>query len=300
MSDKVWMITGANSGFGLALAELVLSRGQKVIACARDLKKIPESIEKAAPLQLDLSWPDSKIKAASKEVEGIYGRVDVLFNNAGWSLVSPVEELVMNELEAQFKVNFFGQVSVTQAILPIMKKQQSGQIFNMSSVAAMAGMSPFAAYNSSKAALESISEALAREVERWNIQVTIVEAGYFPTGFLGVAATTQRATAVEKTDYPEFVGQLQTYDDLHIKAKQVGDTGKAVQRIFEVVEGTAAAQMKPQWRRLPLGPDAGKRILGKIQLMKENIEAYEPIWCTTDMDVDKIDDFFKHREGKVA
>ena len=108
----------------------------------------------------------------------------------------------------------------------------------------------------------------------------------------------QYATSTDKTDYPEFVGQLQTYDDLHIKAKQVGDTKKAVQRIFEVVEGTAAAELKPQWRRLPLGPDAGKRILGKLQLMKENVEAYEPIWSTTDMDEDKIEDFFKQREGK--
>ncbi|KAL1736885.1 hypothetical protein EV714DRAFT_197943 [Schizophyllum commune] len=297
-NEKVWLITGSNSGFGLALAELVLSHGHKVIACARDLKRIPPSIAQATPLQLDLSWPDDQIKAALKDVEGIYGRVDVLFNNAGWPLVSPVEELLLDELEKQFKVNFFGHISVTQAVLPIMKKQKSGQIYMMSSVAAMAGMSPFAAYNSSKAALEAISEALAREVERWNISVTIVEAGYFPTGFLGTAATTQRATSTDKTDYPEFVGQLQTYDDLHIKAKQVGDTKKAVQRIFEVVEGTAAAELKPQWRRLPLGPDAGKRILGKLQLMKENVEAYEPIWSTTDMDEDKIEDFFKQREGK--
>ncbi|KAL1742039.1 hypothetical protein HDZ31DRAFT_84415 [Schizophyllum fasciatum] len=298
MSEKVWLITGANSGFGLALAELVLSHGHKVIACARDLRKIPPSIEKAAALQLDLDWPDGEIKAALKPVEGIYGRVDVLFNNAGWPLVSPVEELLSEDLQKQFKVNFFGHVSVTQAVLPVMKQQKSGQIFNMSSVAAMAGMSPFAAYNASKAALEAISEALAREVERWNIQVTIVEAGYFPTGFLGTASTTQRATSTDKTDYPEFVGQLQTYDDLHIKAKQVGDTKKAVQRIFEVVEGTAAAELQPQWRRLPLGPDAGKRILAKIQLMKENVEAYEPIWSTTDMDEDKIENFFRQRGGK--
>lgn len=151
-----------------------------MIACARDPSRIPQSLASATTTyQLDLNWPAAKIKAAVADAEKLHGRIDVLLNNAGYCVTGPVEELESvaslpfkktanadalacspNDIEAQFRTNVFGQISAIQGVLPTMKRQKSGHILNISSIAGFAGGPPFAAYNASKAALDGVISRL--------------------------------------------------------------------------------------------------------------------------------------------
>ncbi|KIY45559.1 NAD(P)-binding protein [Fistulina hepatica ATCC 64428] len=280
---KVWLITGANSGLGLALAQYVLAQGHKVIAGARNPSKIPASLKEAAPLEIDMNWPDSRIKEAGALAWKLYGHVDVLVNNAGYSLTGVTEVLKAEDVEMQFKTNVFGALSLTQALIPLMREVRSGVIFNLSSVAGFAGSPPFAAYNASKAALEAFTEATAVEVARFGIKAYIVEPGYFPTNFLSVAASTDVPSQVTQKFYPEYVNTAPAYFAAHVKSGQFGDAEKASARLFEIATGASPVKIEDTWRRIPLGPDCGKRVLAKIKLLQENVEGLEPVWTSTDM-----------------
>ncbi|KAJ7121352.1 NAD-P-binding protein [Mycena crocata] len=296
MSSRIWLITGANSGLGLSLAGHVLSQGDKVIAAVRKLSSIPDTIQAAKPLLLDLNASDSEIKRAGAEALKIYGRIDVLVNNAGYCLTGYTEELDDTDIKSQFQTNFFGAISLTQSLLPTFRAQKSGHILNLSSVAALAGGAPFSMYNASKAALEAATEALSVELAPFNIRVLIIEPGYFPTNFLNTAGEngvrSERATGA----YPDIAKAPSQYAANHIASKQVGDLSKAAARLFEVVSGTGLAKNfvegnRREFVRVLLGPDCGKRIRAKIQLLAENVEVTEGIWSSTDMDEEKFNAF---------
>ncbi|KAL1750180.1 hypothetical protein FB107DRAFT_224330 [Schizophyllum commune] len=294
-ASKVWLITGANSGLGLAIAKYVSSQGQQVIACARDTSRIPQSLASATTTyQLDLNWPAAKIKAAVADAEKLHGRIDILLNNAGYCVTGPVEELDPKDIEAQFRTNVFGQISAIQGVLPTMKRQKSGHILNISSIAGFAGGPPFAAYNASKAALDAFTEALATEVAKFGITAITVAPGYFPTNFLTTASLTEKLP--DKTEYPEYAGVTAKYAEVHRRDKQVGDASLAAARLFEIVNGTGSVTWKPEWRRLPLGPDSGKRTLAKLEQIRQNVEGLVPVWSSTDMASDQIEAFY---EGKA-
>ncbi|TFY82003.1 hypothetical protein EWM64_g2004 [Hericium alpestre] len=301
MASKIWLITGANSGLGLALAQHVLSQGDKVIAAARSASKIPASLKGAHAFTLDPSGPDEEVKAAAVNALTVYGRVDVVVNNAGYSLTGPVEELSMKDIKDSFQTLVCGPVSIIQALLPSMRAQQSGHIVNLSSIAGFAGGPGFGAYNASKAALEKFSEALGPELAPFNIRVTIVEPGFFPTNFLVTAKSTQKATSSVYTRPEQGAGAAENYEPRMLAAKQVGDKNAAAARIYEFVRGTGLAQGlvegqggKRDWVRLPLGSDAGTRIRAKLASVGENVDAYEKIWRSTDVPKDKIDEFMQN------
>ncbi|KAJ7646745.1 NAD-P-binding protein [Roridomyces roridus] len=295
-SHRVWLITGANSGLGLALAEYVLSQGDQVIAAVRKVSSIPESIKDAKPLVLDLNASDSEIKQAGAEALKIYGRVDVLVNNAGYCLTGYTEELDDADIKREFQTNFFGAISLTQSLLPAFRQQKSGHILNLSSVAAMAGGAPFAMYNASKAALEAATESLSLELAPFNIRVLIIEPGYFPTNFLATAGANGTHPTRSTGAYPDWSTVPDAYAARHVASKQVGDLNKAAARMFEVVSGTGLAEEfvasgRRDFVRVLLGPDCGTRIRAKVKLLGENVEATEKIWSSTDMDEDKFRKF---------
>ncbi|KAI0041405.1 NAD-P-binding protein [Auriscalpium vulgare] len=301
-SPKIWLITGSNSGLGLSLASYVLSKGDKVchtvIAAARDVAKIPPSLSGAHPIELNPSAPETEVYAAANEALQVYGRIDVLVNNAAYSLTGPVEELDPVELRAEFQTNLFGPIALIKALLPSFRAQRSGHILNISSIAGFAGEPSLGAYNASKAALDAFSDSLSREVAPFAIRVLTIMPGFFPTTFFTRAASTRVPEGRRLSEYATAEQGGLGIDWIypaHVRDGQVGDGRKAAQRMWEIVWGEGLARGlvegqggKREWVRVPLGPDSVKRMRVKLAQLAENVDAMEPIWSSTDMDEEQI------------
>jgi len=295
MAPKVWLITGANSGIGLSLAQHVLSQGDKVIATVRSLAKVPEGLKGAAPLVLDMNASDEVVHKAGEEALKIYGHVDVLVNNAGWGLYGPVEELDMGEVRSQFQTNVFGAIALTQALLPHFRTRKAGHILNISTVGVYFNYPQWGAYVASKAAIDAFSESLSYEVAPYNIQVLVLVPGYFPTRFFPASSAAGPKITKIYTDPSQGFGSLEMVPKSHMQSGQVGDLEKLAQRTYEVVHGTGLAKGlvegqggKREWIRVPLGPDCGETMLNKLSILKENVDAFEPIWRSTDVEPEKL------------
>ncbi|VDB87492.1 unnamed protein product [Peniophora sp. CBMAI 1063] len=289
---RVWLITGANSGIGLRLALHALSNGDKVIAAARNVSKLPASLAQATALALDPGSSRRDIKTAVASALSIHPRIDVLVNMAGYGLSSPVEYLDENELKDQFNVNVFGPISIIQEILPTMRAQKSGHILNVSSIAGFAGSPPFGAYNASKAALDAFTETLDREVEPFGIRALSIVPGYFPTNFLSTALATYKQERVGEYTLPQQgYGAFEKYHQAHMDQGQIGDATKAAARIYEIVVLGPGKGAKREWVRVPLGPDCASRMKAKITVLRESVDAYEPIWSSTDVEKERLQEF---------
>ena len=183
---KVWFITGTSRGFGRVWTEAALKRGDKVAATARNLESIADFEEKyggnVLTLPLDVTKPE-QVKAALEQAHAYFGKLDIVFNNAGYSLVSTIEEATANDVRALYETNIFGSLSVIQAALPLLRRQGYGHILGTSSNLGHITMPVIGYYCSSKWAFESIHESLAAEVAQFGIKVTIVEPGAYATEF---------------------------------------------------------------------------------------------------------------------
>ena len=186
--SKVWFITGAGSGIGAGVARAALKAGQRVVATGRNMEKLSGAFANVASDDLLLERLDvtseTEAKRAADAAVAQFGRIDALVNNAGYSLLGNFEEFTTEQIERQFEPNFWGVVHMMRAVLPIMRRQRSGHIINISSVAGVVGQGAVAAYGASKFAVEGLSLAVAQEVERFGIKVTVVEPGFFRTGLL--------------------------------------------------------------------------------------------------------------------
>jgi NAD(P)-dependent dehydrogenase (short-subunit alcohol dehydrogenase family) len=186
--SKVWFITGAGSGIGAGTARAALRAGDRVIATGRNLDKVRNAYRDVAGDDLLLDRLDVTSETETKRVADAavarFGRIDVLVNNAGYSLLGNFEEFTTEQIQRQFEPNFWGVVHMMRAVLPTMRRQRSGHIINISSVAGVVGQAAVAAYGASKFAVEGLSLAVAQEVERFGIKVTVVEPGFFRTGLL--------------------------------------------------------------------------------------------------------------------
>jgi len=185
--NNVWFITGSGSGIGAGIAKSALKAGDRVIATGRNLDKLRKALGEAgdnlAFVQLDVT-DEARAKAAVEEAVQRFGRIDVLVNNAGYSHLGNFEELTIADIERQFATNFWGVAYVMRAVLPVMRRQKSGHILNISSVAGTVGLKHCSAYGATKFAVEGLSLATAQEVEQFGIKVTIVEPGFFLTDLL--------------------------------------------------------------------------------------------------------------------
>ena len=189
MSEKVVLITGASSGFGL-LTSLELARAKfKVIATMRDLAR-RGPLDQAAVAQnlavhIDIRQLDvTHFDSIARFMEGVvrdYGRIDVLINNAGFAVAGFAEDVTLDELRLQFETNFFGAVAMTKAVLPIMRRQRGGHIIQISSIAGVHGSYSVSSYSASKHALEGWSESLRMEVDPLGIKIVLIEPGSFQT-----------------------------------------------------------------------------------------------------------------------
>lgn len=183
-SHKVWFITGASKGFGHVWTEAALARGDSVAAAARSIGSLEALKAKHGDRLLPLALDVGDKAAVDKAVEKAYakfGRIDVAVNNAGYGLFGAIEEVSEQEARAQIETNLFGALWVTQAVLPIMRAQQSGHIIQISSIGGVYAVPTVGLYHASKWGLEGFSQALAAEVKELGIKVTIVEPGGFAT-----------------------------------------------------------------------------------------------------------------------
>ena len=274
-AGKVWFITGASTGFGRLLAEEVLKAGGRVIATARKFDQIKELAEKhpetAWVFALDVTKPEQIEDVAAKAI-AVWGRIDVLVNNAGYGIAGGIEETDEAEFLPVFETNVLGLIRVTRAFLPQFRRQHAGHILNLSSIAGLVGQAGWGYYNTSKFAVEGFSEALAAEMAPLGVRVTIVEPGPFRTDFLGRSAV---LAARHMAEYDDSVGATREY--FHGQpGKQKGDPLKAVHAMMAVVESP-----NPPLHLL-LGALAYNRFKGKLERWHEEMAAYEKVTLGAD------------------
>ncbi len=189
MSEKIAVITGTSSGIGLLSAIELAKQGFRVVATMRDLgrrARLDEAVQAAGVAsQLDIRRTDvtefDSLPGLVAEIVHDYGRVDVLVNNAGFAVAGFAEDMSLDEIRFQFETNFFGNVALTQAVLPVMRKQRSGHILMMSSIGGLHGALSISSYSASKFALEGWAESLRLEVNSLGIKVVLIEPGSYQT-----------------------------------------------------------------------------------------------------------------------
>lgn len=269
---SIWFITGISRGLGQALAQELLARGETVIGTTRDgTSPLSSSSGRLHVLPLELAAPEQPrqiIEAAHR----LYGRLDVVVNNAGYGLLGAIEET--NEAEAAhlFQVNFFGALRLVQAALPFLRAQGAGHLVNISSIAALAPQAGSGVYAASKAALGALSESLAAELASSGVRVTCVEPGAFRTDFL--SAHSIRKTALSLDAYSATSGESVRYLE-RIEGRQAGDPSAGARAILQAVR----APEPPL--HLVLGADAFRRTRAMLDRMASELQKWESVSLST-------------------
>jgi NADP-dependent 3-hydroxy acid dehydrogenase YdfG len=231
-ANKVWFITGASRGFGRVWTEAALKRGDKVAATARNLASIAGLKdlygENVLTLELDVTNTDQVNKAVA-EAHAHFGRLDIVLNNAGYSLVGTIEEASADEIKAMYDTNIYGPLAVIKAALPLLRQQGGGHIMGTSSNLGHVVLPVIGYYCSSKWAFEAIHEALAAEVKDFGVKVTIIEPGAYATEF-GTADSLKFAPGMDI--YAAYKEQF--FDSL--KSMERGDPNATPEALFKVVD----------------------------------------------------------------
>jgi NAD(P)-dependent dehydrogenase (short-subunit alcohol dehydrogenase family) len=214
MSEKLVLITGSSGGFGLLTSVEFAKAGFRVVATMRDLgrrQRLDDAASAAGVTgKIDVRALDvTDFKAITTVVDTVardYGRIDVLINNAGFPVAGFAEDIKLEELRLQFETNFFGAVAMTKAVLPMMRKQKTGHIIQISSINGLLGAMTVSSYSASKHALEGWSESLRLEVDPLGIKVVLVEPGAFDTGIWTQGA--RMGEEATKSSSPNFQRSL--------------------------------------------------------------------------------------------
>ena len=192
----VWLITGCSTGFGRELAKILIARGYRVVATARDPQKVADLVDghDANALAAEARRRQAALRSRrpSRRRQRKFGRIDVLVNNAGYGYLAAIEEGEDADIRAMFETNVFGLAAMTRAVLPIMRAQKSGAIVNISSMGGFIGFPGSGYYAATKFAVEGLSEALSKEVAPFGIKVLIVEPGPFRTDWAGRSLKTPK------------------------------------------------------------------------------------------------------------
>jgi NAD(P)-dependent dehydrogenase (short-subunit alcohol dehydrogenase family) len=273
-SPRVWFITGTSSGLGRAIAQAALDHGDRVVATARSTDRIGDLerdfADRAVALPLDVTDPD-QARAAIDAAVGAFGRVDVVVNNAGYGVLGALEELSDEELRRQFETNLFGALQVTRAALPQLRRQRSGHIVQLSSLSATVANPGESAYVGSKAALEGVSESLAKEVAHLGIRVTIVQPGPFRTDFAG--RSLQKADPID--DYADTVGAARELI-AQLDGNQPNDPTRGAEAIIRAIESTDPPL------HLALGEDAIEAIRANLDEQRAELDAWAEVGGATE------------------
>lgn len=267
-----WLITGASSGLGRALAEHVLSAGHQVVATGRDIGAL-DDIRASHPATsmiaaLDVTDPSS-IDAAVREAEERFSGIDVLVNNAGYGYTAAVEEGEDQAVARLFATNFFGQVAVIKAALPGMRRRGKGLIVNISSVGARITIPGGGYYSAAKAALEGLSGSLRKEVEPLGLRVMVVEPGSLRTDFRGRSAD---RSSIRIDAYDQVLGRIGDY----ALSPQRGAPGKAAIAILRAAEDAEPPKL------LVLGSDALAGFRAAADDDARDVDRFEQLSRSTD------------------
>lgn len=275
--QKVWFITGVSSGLGKQLAQEVLAQGEIVVGTFRKQAQVAAFNDEKPGSSFGVLVDVSSTKMIVDGVKTIidkFGKIDVVVNNAGYGIMGSIEEISDAEVRRQFEVNVFGVLTTIREVLPHMRKQRSGHIINVTSIAGRIGSEGLGIYNGSKFALEGIGEALAAEVKPLNIKVTNVEPGPFRTEWAGSSAAYD-TTKVE--DYEATVGARITGLQ-KLSGNQPGDPVKAADAIYKL------AQLEEAPVHLPLGKIAYMVSEKVINGLAEELTKFEYLGKETDFE----------------
>ena len=274
----VWFITGASRGFGLEITREALSRGDSVVASARDpravLDAIPDADDRLLAVALDVSDP-AQISAAVDAAIARFGRIDALINNAGRGLVGSVEETSDAEARAIFDVNVFGLLAITRAVLPHMRAQRSGLVVNLSSVGGFVSWPGWGVYSATKFAVEALSEAMTHELAPLGIRSVAIEPGPFRTNFLDGSSLAIAHTEID--DYASTGGAARTWATDSNYGQQ-GDPLKAAKVIVDLADRDDLPE------RIQLGTNAFEDVAAKLARTARDQEQWRAVSLSTDFD----------------
>ena len=270
---QTWFITGAARGIGAQVVQAALAAGHNVVATARKRDSITLADDRLLALDLDVT-DAAQAQAAVQAAVARFGRIDVLVNNAGYGQLGLFEEVSPAQAQAQFDTNVFGLFHVTRAVLPVMRQQRAGHVFNLSSIGGIQGSYPGASlYCATKFAVEGFSEGLAQEVRPFGIKVTIIEPGFFRTDFLDAQSVRYGSNPV--ADYAAQSAEVSaTYGAYN--HQQAGDPAKLAQVLLQL-----AAHAAPPLR-FAAGSDAVAVVEAKIDTLRSELEAWQALSVTTD------------------
>jgi NAD(P)-dependent dehydrogenase (short-subunit alcohol dehydrogenase family) len=275
--SKVWFVTGAG-GIGAGAVKAALRAGDRVVATGRNPHKLRRALgdgtdENLAFVQLDVA-DETQAKAAVEQAVQRFGRIDVLVNNAGYSLLGNFEELTIADFERQFATNFWGVAHVMRAALPVMRRQRSGHIINISSVAGVVGQKHCSAYGATKFAVEGLSLATAQEVGQFGIKITVVEPGFFLTDLLATSNVSYAESTFE--DY-EAEGTAEAmwspYD-----GKQTGSPDKLGDALVELTRMANPPQV------FVGGSDGLAMVFPAIEARLKDMREHDALSRSTDID----------------
>lgn len=275
-AKKVWFVTGASKGLGLALVKKLLQNDYCVVATTRNAETLIEEIgnvsETFLPLEVYLTDNTSVKEAIEKSILH-FGRIDVIVNNAGYGQIGTLEELTDEEARENFDVNVFGALNVIRNVMPYLRNQKSGSIFNISSVGGLfGGFAGWGVYCATKFAVAGFTEALAEEAKAFGVSVTVVYPGYFRTDFLAKGSVRTPKKAIE--DYEAARQSEQTHLN-DISGNQPNDPEKAA----DVLIAISKEENPPV--HLLLGNDAYGILKNKIDIITKDVEQWKSFTTST-------------------
>jgi len=275
--SKVWFITGAGRGMGVEIAKAALAAGYKVVATGRNTDKVTQAVGESADLlavKLDITNP-ADAEAAVKAAVDRFGRIDVLVNNAGNFYAGFFEEISPDDFRAQVETNLFGPVNVTRAVLPVMRRQRSGLVVTISSIAGIVGEEFVSAYCASKFGVEGWMESLAPEVAPFGIRTMIVEPGFFRTELLTEESTKYPEPSIE--DYAEKTKQTVTAWK-GMNGLQGGDPAKLAKALIRLA---SQDEPPPRW---VAGADAVQSVEKKAKDLLAQADAHRDLSSSLGID----------------
>ncbi|WP_134662953.1 MULTISPECIES: oxidoreductase [unclassified Amycolatopsis] len=277
----VWLITGCSTGLGRALATAVLERGLRAVVTARDPERVADLVAahpgRALAVALDVT-DQQQITEAVAEAHRVFGRIDVLVNNAGYGYLAAVEEGEDAEIRALFEANVFGLMALTRAVLPGMRARRSGHIVSVSSLGGLAAFGATGYYHATKFAVEGFSESLAAEVGPLGIGVTIVEPAAFRTNWSGPS---MRESAIRIDDYAGTAGARRT-STLATYGKQPGDPDRAATAVIDAV-----ASAEPPLRLL-LGQAAYDIATARLDTLRKTFDDWRDVTLSADFPKESV------------
>ena len=276
MEKKVWFVTGASKGLGLSLVKKLIAEGYSVAATSRNVSDLETAVgadrKVFLPLAMNLT-DENSIGEAIEETVSHFGRIDVVVNNAGYGLTGALEELTDAEIRQNFDVNVFGSINVIRKAMPYLRKQQSGHIFNISSIGGFSGLFPgFGSYCATKFAVHGFSESLYEDVKPFGIKVTIVSPGYFRTSFLEESSLNVPKNVI--AEYANVRASQDTHQNSY-NGNQNGDPEKAAAVFIEV------ANMPEPPLHLFLGQDAYDFADAKIAMVQQDMDKVKTLAVST-------------------